>query len=318
MAKKRCTRVDIYSQIFDILKQGKYNILQISKKTNINWQTVKNTLYTLENMGIVKKEDKKNKIYYSLKNPELNTNTLLGLPIKQEKETKQIAKRIIELWKEQTGENINKTFLQKILVKTIKKENLKIPYGWYLFGQCTVLKLDPNQIEEDSIKTYDETINATIKEYKDLPNTAELRSKHYKEENNVLYLDRLRIIEILSKPFDDESIRLLNQNLKDLVFTFHGEEDVIDLLETYYSLAVRIFKLENKEELRTLLSESFSALWDLLALDSLYYSLKDYYSEEILEYYYNQRKIPFKSTLDEYLSDLYDSIPKEIRAKQFQ
>jgi len=287
MKKKRSV---IYKRIVEVLKKETLNVLQISEKTSINWQTVKNTLDTLESINLVKKEDKGNKIYYSLRNPETNTKTLLGLPTKKEKLTKQIAKRIIELWEKNTKEQIKKTFLQKILVKTIKTENLEIPYGWYLFGQCTVLQIDPNQINEMSIKDHDNVINIIIKEYKEMPNTTELLLKHYREENNAFYLDKLKITEILSKPFTEDSLRLLDQNLKDMVFTFNGKKDVIELLETYYSLTVGILKLDDREELRVLLSESFLALWDLLALDNLYTSLKEYYSEEILEYYYNQRK----------------------------
>ena len=145
MEKKRSDRSFIYSQIVDVLKQGKLNVRQISEKTNINWQTVKNALDTLESIKLVKKEDQGNQIIYSIQQQlDLPKNTLLNLPIKEEKLTKQIAKRISELWKKQTNENIKKTFLQKILIKLIKEQKLKIPYGWYLFGQCTVLQFDPS------------------------------------------------------------------------------------------------------------------------------------------------------------------------------
>lgn len=233
-----------------------------------------------------------------------SNNSLLSLPVKEEKLTKQIAKRISELWKKETKEEIKKTFLQKILVKTIKKENLKIPYGWYLFGQCTVLQIDNPDIEP--IKDYDKTITNTIKEYKEIQTTNQLLLKHYREENNILYLDKLKITETLNRPFNKDSIDRLDSNLKDMVFTFKGSKDVCNYLDIYYALSVQLFK----EEFRQLLSESFTSLWELLAADNLYNSLKEFYPEEILDYCYKQRKVSLIAMLEEYLCALKDLLPK--------
>lgn len=65
--KKRSERAVIYNQIVEVLKQGKLNVLQVSERTRINWQTVKNALETLEAIGMVKKEIRETKQIISLK-----------------------------------------------------------------------------------------------------------------------------------------------------------------------------------------------------------------------------------------------------------
>ena len=56
--KKRSKLVNIYNDIVETLKTGSYNILQISEKTEINWETVKNALITLESLKLISKETK--------------------------------------------------------------------------------------------------------------------------------------------------------------------------------------------------------------------------------------------------------------------
>ena len=128
---------------------------------------------------------------------ELNKNTLLGLPIskKQKETTLSLAKRIVEIWNEKTSKPLRKTFLHKMLIKLVKKEQIKnVPYGWYLFGQCAVLQFETQELTGiQSEKRYDKQINEIIKEYSNIPNTHELLEQHYIEEGNDLYLTRLKI-----------------------------------------------------------------------------------------------------------------------------
>ena len=125
---KRGTNVDIYKQIFEFLKSGKYNIHQISIATKINWETIRNTIQVLKNLNLISSEIVKGKKQYFLKDNQLlnfKQNTLLGLPLKQEQEekTKALFKRIKERWlKKETDKILNKTFSQKIAVRLIKEE----------------------------------------------------------------------------------------------------------------------------------------------------------------------------------------------------
>jgi predicted transcriptional regulator len=118
VVKKRCKKEEILSKILKTLSTGSYNILQISKETGINWETVKNAVQTLEKINLVSKKDNK---YFVNKVLDFTENTLLGLPISKEQKnaTLGLAKRIIEKWNKKTSKPIKKTFLQKMLIKVI-------------------------------------------------------------------------------------------------------------------------------------------------------------------------------------------------------
>jgi predicted transcriptional regulator len=341
--KKRSKLADIYNKIVETLKTGSYNILQISEKTGINWETVKNALINLESLNLVSKQTKNNKTYYFMdesKLIEFNKNTLLGLPIskKQKQTTLSLAKRIAEIWNKKTSKPLRKTFLHKMLIKLVKEEQIKnVPYGLYLFGQCSVLQFETQELTSmQSIKKYDEQINEIVEKYSKILNTNELLEQHYIEEGNDLYLTRLKISNILINNFNEDALKSLKANLKNFLLSFKKTEDNEDLLEYingFYSIVIKLTKelpIEELEEMRPQINDSFRHIWEIMGTYKLYESLSKFYDKQILKKHYSLWIENLKHISEIYLSELKDNIPiketkedslsrfKGIQASQFQ
>lgn len=313
LMKKRCKKQEIFSKILKTLNTGSYNILQISKITNTNWETVKNTLQILEKINLVSKKDNK---YFVNKVLDFNENTLLGLPISKEQKnaTLSLAKRIIEKWNKKTSKPIKKTFLQKMLIKVIKQANIQnIPYGWYLFGECAVLRLEPDSITAD--RKYDKYILPVIEEYSKIPNTQELLKKHYVEEGNDLYLLRLKISNLLMNQFNIESITSLKINLNNFLFSFKKTDDNKDLLEYitgFVSIVLQLIKnlsVDELEDIRSEINNAFIAVWEIAGTYNLYASLVKFYDKQVLKKYYDIRVHNLQLVAEEYILALKDNIP---------
>lgn len=308
--RKRDKKVHIYSEIIKALKTPK-NTLQIAKTTNNNWITIKNALEVLEKISVVRKCNNN----YILSNPpEYNENALLGLPLRksQEKTTSSVANRIKQIWKITNKQEIKKTFLQKILTKIIQNNNLGIPYGWYLFGLCTIQQSFDNKIP--ATKKYDKQIREIVKEFSTLSSSTELIKHHYLQEANELYLTKHKISEILSIPFTQDSINILKINCNNLLFNFKKTEDNEDLLEHIYgfvSILVRLiksFSIHDLEDIRTEINEAFISVWELIGTSELFETLN--MKKELSRPYFIERIKTLKHIADTYLFKLMDNLPE--------
>ncbi len=328
-------RSDIYLQVVQELRKGPSTILQVAKATDINWETVKYAIETLEKIKIIRSYPENGKIHHVVDEShflELRKDTLLGLPLdkNQEKSTKEIITRIKQRWQEITGKPISKTFLQKILVRLVEEKKIKnVPYGWYLFGECAVLFTTENDITPT--KKYDEEIDEIIKEYAKIANTNELLQTYYTKKGNQLYLLRLKISNILLEPFTIDSLTTLKKIVRDFLFTFPNTEDNKEIVENLNVFASMIFRLVNHknekemEDLRSLLNDTFSSLWESIATYNLYHSLKDkgWYDLATLQRYYKLRTQIVQEIVENYLNILNDQtptleLPKENQIQKFK
>lgn len=309
----RSTRSDIYKKIIDSIKTNEKTILQISNDTKINWETVKNAIETLNKIGIINHKDSNGKTYYYMDESQLiqlNPNTLLGIEPKEEKLTLQIAKRIEELWEKRFNKIIKRTFLQKLLIKLIKQENLPIPYGWYLYGQCTVSMLNSNK--EISTKKYDAKIEILITEFGKIPNTTELMRLHYTEEQNDLYLTRLKINEILMNRFEDKT--LLKIQINTLLYSFKTNDIKLrEIINGFASIIFRLInslKLEELEDIRNIINDTFGSIWEIIATHELKKSLERFYKSSEIEKFYSLQIENLKLIADEHLLNLKSYCPE--------
>lgn len=333
MANKERSR--IYSDVVELLKKGSYTTLQIADLTKINWETAKNAVDTLVKINLVSPKKENGKTYYSIDEAnflQLRKDTLLGLPLSDEQLniSRGLLKRIDELWIKYSNKPLSKTFRQKILIKLVKRNNIQnIPYGWYLFGQCAVLFMN----EEENIvsnKSYDKEIIILIKEYQQISTTKELLELHYLEEGNELYNARIRISDILLRPFDNSSIQLLKQDLRRFVFSFPKNEEnseIMDRINGFYSIIIRLINGSNIKELddnRPLINDVFMALWELIATFNLYQSLKgkNWYEPSTLYRYYKLRIEMLLPEVDAYILILKDHciplVPEDEPLKKFK
>jgi predicted transcriptional regulator len=297
----RRERLDIYREVVKALKEGPKNIHQISDQNDINWETVRKALETLEAAGFVHKEEKR----YVLDGPVLDNDTLLGLPLEEEKKKQlcEIANRVQKL------SHFSKTFLQKAVIEVIKKHNLPLPYGWYLYGPCTILRLNPETLQRyGETKRYDATIKDIIQRYKRFDTTDQLMEDIYTQEKNETYLSRLRIHNLFKEPFTEQALVQLDLNLKS--FLMHIDTDEARLIEIFYSTYTRLRKLplEQVENLRLEVFSAYKTLWEILASYSLYSTSKEYFAGNTKPNYL-LRKNTLVEPFEEYIEILQEHCP---------
>ena len=314
-------RSEIYDNVVQLLKTGQHTILQIADKTGVTWETAKNAVETLKTINLITSLEQNGKTYYQVDEAHFlqrREDTLLGLPLtaEQEKATKALFTRIKLRWETLTGRPISKTFLQKILVRVVDDNKIPdVPYGWYLFGECAVLFTAEN--DGTLIKQFDNQIDAVVKEYATISNTNELLQTYYTKKGNELYLLRLRISNLLLEPFRQESLERLKKTLRDFLFAFPRTEEnteIVENLNAYASMAFRLINQRNEkemEDIRSLLNDTFSSLWESIATYNLYHSLKDkgWYDTPTLLRYYRLRIEIVKEIVENYLSLLNDHTP---------
>lgn len=319
MANKQ--RSQIYEDVVQLLKKGSYTTLQIAENTKINWETAKNAVETLSRINLLTSHEESGKTYYTVNEAnflQLRKDTLLGLPLnaKQEETTKVLLSRIKQRWQEHTGKVISKTFLQKILVRLVEENKIQnVPYGWYLFGECAVLFTTEEDITPT--KKYDEEIDVIVKDYAKIANTNELLQTYYTRKGNQLYLLRLNISNILMEPFKADSLTSLKKTVRDFLFTFPSTDDNKEIVEYLNAFASMIFRLVNHknekemEDLRSLLNDTFSSLWESMATYNLFHSLQDkgWYDEATLQRYYRLRTQIVQEIVENYLNVLNDQTP---------
>ncbi len=193
---------------------------------------------------------------------------------------------------------------------------INVPYGWYLFGECAVLfGYEEKEIKPTTI--YDQQIDKLVLEHKQFINTQELLRYDYTKKGNPLYLLRIRISHSLLEPFTNESLSSLKRDVRDLLFNFpctKDNEETVGLLNAFASMIFRLVNYKNEkemEDLRPLLNDTFSSLWELMAVYNLYESLNKnkWYEEAALQKYYKLRMGILQPTVENYLATLNDHVP---------
>ena len=325
----RKKRAELYEQIVSTLKAERKTILQVANSFTppINWETTRNAIETLKEIGVLSSEDENGKTYYFVDESnliKLEKDTLLGLPLTDDQRalTQALFNRFIHFWgKMKIAKRLNKSFLQKMLIELVKRQKIEnVPYGWYLFGQCAVLQYDPDLPANSDYPIgtkYDVEIQSVIREYSQLTTTNELMQKHYHKESNELYLTRLKLTGILINELKEENISNLKRELKNFLFSFKKEENNEDLLEYingFYSITIRIINgLNHKEvdDIRDLINEAFISVWEIMATYNLYKSLIDnhFYEIQVIKKYYSLRIANLKEAAKNYLSQLKDHCP---------
>lgn len=283
---KRSERTKIYEKIAVELRKGVSNVHKISKATNINWPTVKIALDSLVAAGFIKLENKK----YIIKNDiQFNSNSIMSLPITQDQIN--LFRSLEEEIQQKSPKHFNRTFLQKAIVQIMKKTKQKgIPYGWYLFGECTIVQLAESgaPYEKVDLTKFENVIRSTVDEFSQYNNTNELMEKTY--EHKPLYQARLAVDTICKQEFTKGNLDLLHMQLKNIIFSFKETEenkDLFEFIEGFYSTFVQLLKLDvdTLEQIRLEIYKTYSHVWELIATYNIYEDTKDYFNITTKPYY---------------------------------
>ncbi|PIN87851.1 hypothetical protein COV12_01720 [Candidatus Woesearchaeota archaeon CG10_big_fil_rev_8_21_14_0_10_32_24] len=323
VVKKRFKRAELYNEIVETLKKEEKTILQIAKSFSpqLNWETSKNAVTMLQEVGIVSTKEQNGKTYYYVDESniiDLDKDTLLGIHVTKEERlaTLQLSQRIDLRW--DLPRKLLKTFRNKIMIKVIKEAKIKnIPYGWYLFGECLLLQSDDLTGIKNIGSKYDKEIDSAIKYYSGCFTTNELMEKTYVDEHNETYLSRLKMIDFLLNKFTGDSINRLRLELRNLIFSFRKKEDNEDIIEFINGFAFCVFRMIKKmslgelEEIRPLILETFTSMWEIIATYSLYESLaiNGFYKKTDIKKYYSLRLESLKQVAEEYINNLKDHYP---------
>lgn len=288
-------RGEIYNQIVKELNDS-LNIQQISTRTQIRWETIRNAVEALTEAGFLEREGNK----YSLKRDfHFDEDTLLGIHIPEEKKKQiaAIANRIKEL------KEFKNTFLQKAVIKVIEKTNLDLPYGWYLYGPCSALKLTPDVLKKyRATKKYDDVIKETISELSQYKDTNELMEAYYKD--NPVYLARLQIDQIFKAELTKNSMRQIELALQQMLFKM---DNPAEYYISCFISSIAMLKKQDQETLNDLKLEiytTFRAIWEIIGTQSLKETMN------VGDFYYNNRMEVLKENAYSYLLSLKDSWPE--------
>ena len=266
-------KLHILNKILDFLKENKQaTIYKISKTLNIGWETTKNNLDILRNLGLISTEEDK----YILR--RTSNNTYFNLPLTREQEdlAKLLFSKIKEILARREEETLNLK-IQKISYEVIKDLNLNIPIGLYkqgaisIYGNYDDLDFENKfenkfirEIEKNIEKELDTTFKGTIygngfvyKQYEKHADEEEIFRLYLQKFNLTRNLNKKEIYEVILKDFlfiqrflpNEEIFKLENENFKKII-------DI--LLDDKFK--------ENNNVLFIYLENCFSAFWDCFSL----------------------------------------------------
>ncbi len=320
MAPEKKSKSRIIRAIINSVSEAPKSIYELSKELNSNWDTIKNNVTLLKDLGILDVVEQK--IFLkSDKSISIHDDTVAGLPLSDDarKRIYAVAKKINDKWKNVTGEEPNKTHLQKAIVEISEKfPSLNIPRGWYFYGKIVLINVDKTKFNENldkydfkrysiNLKEFESCILEVINTLKDLSNS-ELLDYQYEKYNKKDYLIKRNVERLfLEKKFDKEKFSNL---LYKLIFNFRLIKDdplnhkVISIIKEAISVMISKTYIEDIDKninFKLQLMETFTIFWKLFATYGLLISLEG-------ELGYDKRYIMsiFADRINFYRNDLND------------
>lgn len=318
--------VDFFNKIIFALKNKSQTISQIANSQNMNWDSTKNYLEQLEEIGFVYSEEIKGKCYYHLNpnpQPKKEYGTYFNLPIDEKtKQTLETYYFLIETeYKKQTQKNPTITQIYKILAKINKDWNLGLPLGWYNYGLIPPLIYNPEQSyqEQEFVSTnIKQTIPIIIEKYTKFKTIRLLLKNQYEEFDKTSYILKEAILDNFYK---GEEFTKVKNNFKELIKSLLNDnisKNTLTHFNRYYTLLLDIEKNMYKDyEIKQQLIEQFKEIFKLAAIEYYRKSLieKNFISEYIINSI-TQKEMQSQNTLvKEQCRDLIDTIENTYNIK---
>lgn len=312
---------EVVKEIFGIMsKQTEPSTIQdITKKTEISYDSVKKYLQLFVDLEIAGVDRVENKDRYFMIN-RYDDKTLFGVPMKKEHKTKvrKIYATIKNTWP--YNKPLTKTLMQKIAVDVIDKidEKGEIPRGWYLYGEIIPLSPENNYDEKPYVvgKEYN-AIEKTCSEYLRFNNMHEVRMHQYEKKNNELYQHKEKLIHhVCSNITKRDKLEDMRKCINDFAFSFKRREDnstIIALVDQFCDDLLYLLRNYDDEQIRMAkitINDTYNHIWSLIATYEYYDSLKNYYDESVLDYYFEDRIKDNENIAREALDNLKVYLPK--------
>lgn len=314
---------EIVKAIFQALQGGEKSVGQIVEHADADWNAISNYLQTLEEAGVVScRKDGRKKIYSLEVSPKGDTDSehYFGLPLDPEKENtiNFIFETARTYWQEATGSTPGKTQMQKTLARVNDELGLDLPIGWYLYGEMCVKQFDPAQqysFEEPSNRDeLDRTIRDTVETYSQTGSVHDLVLQRYEEANNELYLLKEEIKHKHLIPEAADRSEEVVSRLYHFIYSLPeiDDDEALSYINEFLSLASNLFQRKDADQIRRVdaeLTETFAAVWRLIALYNYKHDMTEHYSESELELRIRPDIVSQKEEVKERLSALSDFVP---------
>ena len=315
-------------KITESLVKGPKSTSEISEETGLDRTAIIRYLDVLKKTKFLTEEQIGTKKIFHISST-YRLDTYFGLPLNKEINDKidSIYHIIRNKWKQKTGRKLLKTTAQKIIYEVIKKCNLEIPVGWYIYGGVCVKPYDYNSpydfkgLNDDIISCVDKTVN----EFSNNSFEYESKQQQYKKAKKKLYDVKEYILKLLySKKFSKNSMYILQKKYLQFVRLIpKGDEIYDELINDYDTLIIDIIKnwddfVDEKDnrnfaEFNQELTCSFEALWKLVAMFNFKHDLfkGGFYLQTVLDEHFKLDISQAKEELIEICSELNDMIPFE-------
>jgi len=280
--------------IANSLKNGRKTISDISKEMDLDRTAISKYIKILNEAGLLVEEIEGTKKFFSF-SPNFRDDTYFGLPLtkKAEEQAYSLFYLIRRFWKENSNKRLLRTTAQKIAYEVIKKCNLDIPTGWYIYGGISIVIYDDSK--DYTYSGFPKKVETFVKEttltYSKFDYAFECKNKQYEDEKNELYLLKNEILSIFYSPkfyeHPKNSIYVINKKLRKLfrLAVVPNRKEYTGLIDAFDDLMTDIFNKFNDKQILDInrkIIALFESVWKYIGMFNFKNDLKNDYSEEIL------------------------------------
>ncbi|MFH0906413.1 MAG: hypothetical protein V1824_03685 [archaeon] len=314
--------------ILDLTTSPNSRIDDISKRTNINKETIKRILLNLIKDGLVKEIEDKYLFFdkfISIRN-KMSSDIYFNFNVLLEHKTQiyNLFYKIENYVYNHTGKKPSRTQMQKIAIEINNGLNLNLPSGWYKYGQILPIAYNPEIdyskfIVTDCFKNIEADIYSIIN--KNIINSSVLNSKNitlkqYNSGTSNMHKFYALKEDFLKHIYDDNLV-YVSDNFKNFVLYNMDFEDNTDVINRFYGFLISfntIYKNKEKEEryrYKNLLVETYNTLCQIVSIDNYKRSIKEYYIKNNFNLEDIERNTSFELNIanekfNELLSEFYE------------
>ncbi|MFH1589398.1 MAG: winged helix-turn-helix domain-containing protein [archaeon] len=321
-------RGQILGLILQQLNDKSMTASELADSISSNWDTVKNNLEILEELGLCKgTTEGKKKTVYKLEQIKYQTDgrTWFGLPITEDQKliTEKYLGSAKEAWIRFTDIKPNRTQIEKTVFEMVQIQKEKnVPIGMYLYGPVALLHPD-----QSSYSGFDDHLVESAKDIvnhlKTFKYSKSMIFELYKRYDMKAHKNKIEFEEALMRGVDEDSKVQLIITLNNILRSYSIDKCIFDkvivsvqeILDEYISVISKLI-LSNKpdyinKELREPIIDSFSKLWTLLARIMFLEDMKKYIPTDIIKCSLARSFVDILKDVELSIDMLFEFIPKK-------
>ncbi len=285
-------------EILKSLAESPKTISEIAEAIDLDRTAISRYVNLLKESGLLVEEQIGTSKKFTII-PTYREDTYFGLPLDKEVE-KQISSvfyLIKKYWSEKTSKKLLNTHAQKIAFKVIRLcDELKIPFGWYLYGGIEVGTYDDskNYIFYETSEKVVRVVKEVTEEYA-INDYAWQSKKLQYEQAPEHYSVKEEILSILYGPTISEdpkrSLHVIIKKVRRLISLAPkvDRKEYNNILDAYQDLLLDLYNKVDDEVLKEHKREFiilFEAVWKYIALFNFKNDLLKFYPKKILDVHF--------------------------------